>query len=374
MPPEIAHADKEALVNVLAKWSEEEPPVTARPTSRTWSSRPISPPGSGPDYSRVILVTASSNARHLVNLAITIGTNSNDGNSALGSIIDPLIGDAAGVEDSTLFASVIVAYGLVKSKSRLDELRMRYQIPERPAAVPAVAPVVVGPPVTWAGETKQLELQGWFTPDPEWLEVALLLNATDRARSVCRVEIGGVGRGTGVLIRPDLVLTNYHVMGNGTLDAPAATLAANASDTVLRFGAFTAQGPAAAGQEVRLRADQPVEACSPQYDFALLRTDKSVARAVDVRPFGTPGRVPVKRNPLYVLQHPQGGTMKLALVTSGVSWVDPAQVTVEYTTKVAPGSSGSPCFDSDWNLVALHHARRRRQRTGHPDAVDLCAD
>ena len=48
--------------------------------------------------------------------------------------------------------------------------------------------------------------------------------------------------------------------------------------------------------------------------------------------------------------------MKLALMTSGVSWVDPAQVTVEYTTKVATGSSGSPCFDSDWNLVALHHA------------------
>jgi len=48
--------------------------------------------------------------------------------------------------------------------------------------------------------------------------------------------------------------------------------------------------------------------------------------------------------------------MKLALNTNGVTWVDPKLVKIQYTTKVENGSSGSPCFDENWDLVALHHA------------------
>jgi V8-like Glu-specific endopeptidase len=181
------------------------------------------------------------------------------------------------------------------------------------------------------------------------------MKAANRARSVCRVEVGDGNKGTGVLIHPDLVLTNYHVMGK-TLDAAPDVLLANAANTILRFGAFTAEGPAAAGQEVPLHKDKPIVASSPGYDFALLRTADSIAAAADVMPFSTLGVLPVKTNPLYVLQHPEGGPMKLALNTSGVSWIDPGLVTIQYTTKVARGSSGSPCFDTAWNLVALHHA------------------
>ena len=29
---------------------------------------------------------------------------------------------------------------------------------------------------------------------------------------------------------------------------------------------------------------------------------------------------------------------------------------VRYRTNTEPGSSGSPCFDQNWSLVALHHS------------------
>ncbi len=29
---------------------------------------------------------------------------------------------------------------------------------------------------------------------------------------------------------------------------------------------------------------------------------------------------------------------------------------VQYLTDTLPGSSGSPVFDTDWNLIALHHS------------------
>jgi V8-like Glu-specific endopeptidase len=35
--------------------------------------------------------------------------------------------------------------------------------------------------------------------------------------------------------------------------------------------------------------------------------------------------------------------------------VNASQNRVRYATNTEPGSSGSPVFDLDWNLVALHH-------------------
>jgi V8-like Glu-specific endopeptidase len=56
--------------------------------------------------------------------------------------------------------------------------------------------------------------------------------------------------------------------------------------------------------------------------------------------------------------------MKLALSASGITWIDPGNGKLQYTTKVASGSSGSPCFDANWNLVALHHAGSRSKGEG----------
>ena len=48
--------------------------------------------------------------------------------------------------------------------------------------------------------------------------------------------------------------------------------------------------------------------------------------------------------------------MKLALDTQAVVEVNQNQARVRYRTNTEPGSSGSPVFDQNWNLVALHHS------------------
>ena len=48
--------------------------------------------------------------------------------------------------------------------------------------------------------------------------------------------------------------------------------------------------------------------------------------------------------------------MKLALDTQAIIGVNGNATRVRYRTNTEPGSSGSPCFDANWNLVALHHA------------------
>src|SRR5262249_17856501 len=57
--------------------------------------------------------------------------------------------------------------------------------------------------------------------------------------------------------------------------------------------------------------------------------------------------------PLIILQHPSAAPLKLSIG----SVVDPAAAPnrVSYTANTEPGPSGSPCFTSGLDLVALHH-------------------
>jgi len=56
------------------------------------------------------------------------------------------------------------------------------------------------------------------------------------------------------------------------------------------------------------------------------------------------------------LQHPRGGELKLALDTDAIIGVNANGTRLRYRTNTEAGSSGSPCFDANWRLAALHHA------------------
>jgi len=52
--------------------------------------------------------------------------------------------------------------------------------------------------------------------------------------------------------------------------------------------------------------------------------------------------------------------MMLAPSSNGVTGAYPDTGHVQYVSRTAPGSSGAPCFDDDWKVVALHHAVRSK--------------
>jgi len=58
---------------------------------------------------------------------------------------------------------------------------------------------------------------------------------------------------------------------------------------------------------------------------------------------------------LMIAQHPDGSPMKFAFDTDSVIGLAGEGRRVRYKTNTEHGSSGSPCFDIDWTLVALHH-------------------
>ena len=212
---------------------------------------------------------------------------------------------------------------------------------------------------------------------------------------VCRVEVttnGGMIFGTGFLLAPDIVITNYHVVdaviaceqGRATAMGRMATRA----EVVLRFdykrtadgstvNPGTEYGLAENGWLIDSSPLSPVDkqhdpkTCLPradELDYALLR----LAVAAGNEPIGEKSEPEAPRrgwinvsngphtlmpgSPLFIVQHLQGSPLQLALDTNAVRSVNANGTRVTYRTNTLPGSSGSPCFDQNWELVALHHS------------------
>jgi hypothetical protein len=190
-------------------------------------------------------------------------------------------------------------------------------------------------------------------------------------RQVCRVEISGNAAGTGFLVGPDAVLTNWHVVEAakkaGTLDKivcrfdylklvngtrqPGVPVALNPAGCV-SFRTYSAAE--------RTKTPDVPEPTGDELDYALLRLERPVGREDQGGARGwiklPDTEMPMKKgDPLIIVQHPDGSPMKLALDTDAVISVNANRTRVKYATNTEAGSSGSPCFTLDWDLAALHH-------------------
>jgi V8-like Glu-specific endopeptidase len=201
---------------------------------------------------------------------------------------------------------------------------------------------------------------------------------------VCRIELPtGQARGTGFLVAPDLVMTNYHVVER--LTRPGAT---DLPKVVLRFDYKVLEDGVSvgAGKTYGLAINDwladhspysardfevtpTAEPSSDELDYALLRVN---GRPGD-DPVGgdTQSQYPVRRGwltlpseshvflaqpALYIVQHPDGKPMQIAIDSDAVIAVNANKTRVRYTTTTEPGSSGAPCFSADWEWIALHHS------------------
>ncbi len=192
-----------------------------------------------------------------------------------------------------------------------------------------------------------------------------LMRVKDR---VCRIETATGALGTGFLVGPSAVLTNWHVVEK-LADRPA--------DLRCRFDyAMQPDGSRRAGAVVAAEALLAHAPCSPaeltadpdqppptpdQLDYALLSlAEPAGEQGLDGHSRGwlalPEGGFPLAAGaPLLIVQHPDGAPMKLAMDTEAVIGPVADGLRVRYRTNTDNGSSGSPCFSMDWDPVALHH-------------------
>ena len=189
------------------------------------------------------------------------------------------------------------------------------------------------------------------------------------ARAVARVAIGAAaarsgGYGTGFLIAPGVFITNNHVLPD-----PAA---AEASLVQFRY-------------EISLdeRQQPPISYqldpgalffTSAPLDFTVVAVGAAQdAGAPDLESFGC---LPLLEDTgkasegewLTIIQHPNGERKQVCVRENKL--IKRGADVLWYTTDTSPGSSGSPVFNNDWFVVALHHMGVELRRNGIIQTID----
>lgn len=356
MPVTLKSEDSNLLVNELASQAANSF-VGTRSYFRDIINRANLPQKWVQEGSDIWTGDANIDARNLINWACAKNINPQDRRyTTLGSILRPVLEEDAGFETACVLAIIIFVYELYQDPILRNNLQIRYQIPSESAAT-SPETSEDSPEFDWLGPTDEIELQSFFRPKPDLLDVGFLRKIVEKATSVCRLELPHK-MATGVLIAPNLVLTNYHVLR----PTATSTLENNARQTLLRFGYFTSTtGQEAEKQTFQLASEEPILTYSEDLDYILLQVEDSINHAQDINPVSwETEEIPQQKQGIFILQHPKGDSMKVAISNNGIIGVYQNQGLIQYVSTTYGGSSGSPCFNENWRLVALHHAERSR--------------
>lgn len=175
------------------------------------------------------------------------------------------------------------------------------------------------------------------------------------ARSICRITMRdamgrGRGFGTGFLIADQVLITNNHVL-------PHPEWAA------LSFAefdyAFDRNGDPLPAHLFQLRPERLFQT-SKQLDFTVVAIEPaSRGGSIELNEFGCLPLIPqvgkvLEGEWLTIIQHPAGD--RKAVCVRENRFLQRTDDVLWYSTDTLGGSSGSPVFNNDWQVVALHHA------------------
>jgi endonuclease G len=170
-------------------------------------------------------------------------------------------------------------------------------------------------------------------------------------------RIQGNGFATGFLIAPDLLMTNWHVFASR---GEAAGCGANflherTTDGISRGVTFALE------PERFFVADKDLDFCilgiASHSEAGDYLADLGQLTLVEAQPKILMGQ------PVNIIQHPEGRPKEYAFTANQLFDILDGGF-LHYETDTLEGSSGSPAFSSQWELVALHHASIPKTKNG----------
>lgn len=185
-------------------------------------------------------------------------------------------------------------------------------------------------------------------------------------RSVGRVIVrqadGRTSFGTGFMVAPELMITNYHVFDEEP-ERSGLSLADVAQTSLLEFDfELDEDGLPMNSVVFRLRPDRFLASSRPDaLDFALVAVESQAAdesgrflrEFSSLRLIAETGKI-VLEEKMTIIHHPKGESKAISIRDNRLlSFVDENYIT--YETDTERGSSGAPIFNDQWLVVALHH-------------------
>lgn len=184
--------------------------------------------------------------------------------------------------------------------------------------------------------------------------ISYLQIGTNSGNSICRIQIRDlkgslIGSGTGFLVSQNVLMTNNHV-----IDCVQTALNSLAEfnyqddENFMPCPTYT----------YRLDPDQ-LFITDEHLDFTLVALKDNPSCEKHPEDFGHLKLIPeagkiLEGEYVSIIQHPNGGPKSVTIRENKVSSI--FDDFVHYLTDTEPGSSGSPVFNDQWIVVALHHS------------------
>jgi V8-like Glu-specific endopeptidase len=200
-------------------------------------------------------------------------------------------------------------------------------------------------PETWRDERSPAEVvRERIIGENTLRPIYYLHNALRAADAVVRIDVPGVGSGTGFLVAPDLMMTNHHVIANADQARLAEVSFFYELDIDKRERPMRTVGT----------ADTPLLFTDKDLDVTLVRLadPPKLAHYLPIRPV----RLEQDQR-VAIIQHPGGFLKKISMQNNLVAFA--SDKLVQYYTSTQAGSSGSPVLDDDFAVVAIHHSAVR---------------
>ncbi len=238
-------------------------------------------------------------------------------------------------EQETLgqFLNTIKEFIGTEQQGFIDDLLIRYDM---------MTPITVSPKLShWQSQENPISIFEKIIGENTLRPISFLAQGLKVARSVAYVR-DSKGSGTGFLIAPDLILTNNHVISNADI-LDSCLFRFNYEENFL--------GEAQTVKEYRAKT-QGIFYTNKELDFTIIQLEEKAGNDwgwLSLRP----ENIQVN-NRVNIIQHPAGQPKQISLQNNLVQYV--GGDVLQYVTSTLPGSSGSPVFNDQWEVIALHHA------------------
>ncbi len=177
------------------------------------------------------------------------------------------------------------------------------------------------------------------------LPIYFLSEGVRASKCVVRIIVPndkGANVGTGFLLSDNYIVTNNHVLCDST----------EAEKAIVQFN-YEESEALSAVKPINYRLN-PAKAflTSVEHDWSIVKIKEDANSQFGYLQMKSDG---IKTGDFVnIIQHPGGGLKQIGVYRNIVTYID--QDIIQYLTDTEPGSSGSPVFNSDWEVVGLHNS------------------